>query len=109
MRFGFVPILGSLLCFSSWFYAGFINKELGAIFFIMSFILVIIGVVLVFFFPLKKDKDKIIPFYRMTIMSFAILAIPGALSILYQFDVNMDRLIYIIAIFLTYRVYKSYK
>jgi len=109
MRFGFVPVLGSLFCFASWFYAGFVNKELGAIFFIMLFILMIIGLLLVFLFPFEKDKGKIIPFYRIAIVGFAIVAIPGAYSIIYPLDVNLDRLIYIIAIFMIYGMYRSSK
>jgi len=109
MRFGFVPILGSIFCITSWFYAGFVNIELGAIFFIMSFILMTIGLLLVFLFPLEKDKDKIMPFYRIAIIGFAIVAIPGAYSIIYPLDVNLDRLIYIIAIFMIYGMYRSSK
>lgn len=109
MRFGFVPFLGSLFCFAFWFYAYFVNKGLRSIFFIMSFILMTIGWLLVFLFPFEKDKGKIIPFYRIAIIGFAIVAILGAYSIMYPLDINLDRLIFIIAIFMVYGMYKSYK
>ena len=68
-----------------------------------------IGLLLVFLFPHEKDKVKIIPFYRIVIIGFAIVAIPGAFSIIYPLDINLDKLIYIIAVFMIYGMYKSSK
>lgn len=109
MRFGFIPILGSSSCLLSWLYAGFVNRDLGVILFIMSFILITIGLLLVLLFPLEKDREYITPFHRVAIIGFNIIAIPGALGILYQFDINMDMAIFTVSIVMVYCMYKSHK
>ena len=109
MRFGFIPILGSISCIASWFYAGFVNIELGGIFFVMSFNLMVIGLNMVFFFPYKKDKHKLIPLYRISSLGFAIVAIPGTLGMIYPFEINLKWLIIVTSVFMAYGMYRSSK
>ena len=65
MRFGFVPFL-ALIIGALGFTIGITqDRQLGGVIFIVAFILFSVGLMLIAFFPYKRDKSKVQAFHMI--------------------------------------------
>jgi len=88
LRFGFISIMSALVAVSGFFSALFGYKEVGAYQIVSAFVLFVIGVILIVFFPRKEDQSKFNLGHKFIVIGFALFSIPIAIKIIFKVSVG---------------------
>lgn len=82
LRFGTIPILSALVAISGFVIALFGNKELGAYLIIFAFVMFVIGLFLIIYFPKKEDQSKFTLGHKFIVLGFTLFSFPIVIKII---------------------------